>query len=435
MSNACWLAPDEQRETLDTLLQYPGLLKWDNERRLPLKSGGFTDVYVNLRDARGYPEANEYLAQLYLNPVVRLRPDRLAEVPDSVSCFAGPLSIKSRIPYITIREKPKEGRVAKATIIGNFRYGERITALDDVITDGTSKFPVWDECLANGLRLTKLVVLVDRQQGWRKKFDERGMKWDVWPGMTLHDVRGHLIRRGLMQRCSQTAEERNKIILALDKLSWEEILPIADELRPTGCILKVNDLARDAGGAWIVPNLSVYGRTMLDFKLHDIPNTVANDCLRIKQYAPWAITVHASGGKEMMQAAVKTLEGVPTKVLAVTVLTSLDENTCEEIYRRLPKEQVLALAALANEAGCHGLVCSPEEASFLKPQYPSMLIVTPGVRSLGVDTQDQKRIKTPAGAIEAGADYVVGGRQFLNAKNPVVEVKRVHEEELGVKLG
>jgi hypothetical protein len=97
-----------------------------------------------------------------------------------------------------------------------------------------------------GLNVDGLVVLVDRQQGWKEKFSENGIILPVWPGMTLHDVRKLLISDfGVMQRCSAEAEERNCIIVALDGKSWEEALPIVDRLRPTGAILKVNDLLFD----------------------------------------------------------------------------------------------------------------------------------------------------------------------------------------------
>ena len=430
---SCWLSSEEQGEVADLLLRYPGMIKFDNKRQLPLKSGGKTDIYINLRNVRSYPELLGPLARTYANPLFRLNPKRFTEVPDSMSPIAAVLAQITGIPYFTIRGEAKEGRVTQGNRIGDANYGETITVIDDVITDGASKIMAWEECQRSGLRLTKLIVLVDRQQGWQKRFAE--MKWDIRAGMTLHDMRRHLIGRGLMERCSQQNEQNSKLVLALDKFSWDEILPIVDPLRPMGCILKVNDLARELGADWLVPNLSVYGRVMLDFKLYDIPNTVANDCARIKKYSPWAVTVHASGGVKMMKAAVKALEGSGTKVLAITVLTSFDEKTCEEVYHSLPKDQVLVLAALANEAGCQGVVCSPQEASLLRPLYPSMLLVTPGVRSPGVDTHDQERVLTPAGAIEAGADYIVGGRQFLKeVKDPVAEVMRVHKDELGITL-
>src|SRR5258708_5248006 len=99
---------------------------------------------------------------------------------------------------------------------------------------------------------------------------------------------------------------------------------------------------------------------MVDLKGHDIPNTVANTCSLLRDQNAWAVTIHASGGAKMIQAAVKALEGTSTYVLAVTVLTSMKDE-CEEVYGRLPLEQVRKLAAIAAEKGAHGFVCASEE--------------------------------------------------------------------------
>lgn len=412
------------------MLEYQ-LVKFSNGRDLPLKSGGKTDVYINLRDARNNPRAIALIAQAFENPLRRLNPDRFIEVPDSVSCFAGPLSIALNMKYITVREKPKEGRVAKAASIGSAPFGSSAVILDDVVTDGESKIVPFFEAEAMGLRVQNLVVLVDRQQGWKKKFAERGVNLSVWPGMTLHDMRKLLISDfGVMQRCNPEIEEKNCIIVALDGKNWEETLAIIDPLRPSGCILKVNDLLFDQGIANLIPDLQVYGRVMADLKCHDIPNTVKNTCERLRKSPPWAVTVHASGGPGMVKAAVDALAGTPTKVLAITVLTSIDPDTSEEIYQRRPLEQVKVLAKMAAENGAHGFVCSPEEAHELKQAYPDNTIVTPGIRSEATPKDDQARISTPRGAKDSGSDYLVMGRQILGAKDPVAEVKRIMLEEL-----
>jgi orotidine-5'-phosphate decarboxylase len=203
-----------------------------------------------------------------------------------------------------------------------------------------------------GFNVRTLVVLVDRQQGWARKFQEAGIPLPVWPGMTLHDVRRILVRDlGLMERCDSRREDGNPIIIALDGKPWEEILPLVDQLSTTGCIFKVNDLMFDRGIDWILPNLSVYGRVMADLKGHDIGATLKNIAKHFLKCPPWAVTVHASGGGEMIRAVVDTLRGTPTKVLAVTVLTSIDPATCEEIYSRLPPEEVKILAAIAAREG------------------------------------------------------------------------------------
>jgi orotidine-5'-phosphate decarboxylase len=426
-----WLTPWERERVIKGLIKY-GLLKWDNGRSLPLKSGGKTDIYINLRDARKNPKALDFVSAQYVNPITRLNPSRFIEVPDSVSCFAPLISVKTGIPYITIREQAKTGRVAKASTIGETgSFGESLCMVDDVVTDGASKIIPNKECLRMLPEEITLVVLVDRQQGWQEKFKEEGISMPVWAGMTLHDVRRYLIENGIMERCDRALEAENPLIIGLDGKSWDEILPYIDVLRTSGCILKVNDLLMNKGIENLIPDLQVYGRVMADLKENDIPNTVKNITKHLLPYPPWAVTVHANGSEEMVRAAVKNLEGTATKVLAVTVLTSIDPKTCKEIYTRLPREQVRALARIGYRAGAHGFVCSAEEVAELKKDYPKAVFVVPGTRSEGVDKGDQKRSGTPAKAMEDGADYLVMARQILDAPNPVAEVMRVLKEELG----
>lgn len=434
LSEHPWLTPWEHEEVIRTLLRF-GLIKYNNARNLPLKSGGKTDIYINLRDARKHPQAIEFIAELYANVLRRLGIDQFAEVPDAVSCFAGVIATKTGLPYLTLREKAKEGRVAKADVVGDALPGERVATIDDVITDGQSKLAPYNKCVSMGLNVQPHIVLVDRQQGWKKKFRELGITAGVWPGMTLHDVRKFLIQSGLMERCSPEVEAKNKIIVALDGKNWEQILAIVDPLRTTGCILKVNDALFDLGIRELLPNLGVYGRIMADLKSHDIKTTVLNIAKHLLPCPPWAMTVHASGHTDMVKAAVETLKNTPTKVLAVTVLTSLKPGTCEEVYVEQPPEVVKKLAALAHAGGAHGFVCSPLETSMLRGIYPQSVIVNPGVRSPGADVHDQARVDTPANTISLGADFIVSGRQIIEADDPVNEVKRIHREELHIDLG
>ncbi len=427
--SSSWLFPEEQAEIVRQLLRF-GLLKFDNQRKLPLKSGGNTDVYINLRDARNNPEAISFIAELFAAPLRRLQLDRFVEVPDSVSCFAGPIAMETGLPFLTIRGEAKEGRVANAKIIGAPKVGDKVAIMDDVITNGASKIGPIQKCHELGLDPEALVVLVDRQQGWKEVLAKQGIQVPVWAGMTLDDVRRHLIQSGMMQRCDPEVEKKNPIIAALDGKDWETILPIIDPLRTTGCILKVNDLLFDQGIANLLPRLATYGRVMADLKLHDILNTVGNIAKRLLACPPWAVTVHGSGGKDMIKTAVDLLKPVGTKVLVVTVLTSFDKKTCKEVYTRLPAEQVAKLARLAYLAGADGLVCSPQEVAELRRKYRNMLLVTPGIRSVGEDAGDQKRTGTPEQAITNGADHLVMGRQILGKDDPVAEVHRLLDEEL-----
>jgi len=430
ISFAPWLTPEERFNVIEGLIKYD-LIKWDNERKLKLKKGGETDIYANLRNARNMPKASGFVARVFANPIFRLNPKRFVEVPDAVTPFSSRISEFTNVPYFTVRKEVKEGRVADAKISGECFPGESVCIYDDVITDGQSKLGPYQECLARDLKLLPLVVLIDRQQGWKQKFASLGINMDVWPGMYLHDVRRHLIENQYMERCDPDIENKNPLIIALDGLDWEQILPLLDPLRTSGCIFKANDLLFNKGFEWIVPNLQVYGRVMLDPKWFDIKNTLINLAKHVTRNPPWAVTVHASAAKEAIRAAVKILEDTSTKILAVTVLTSFDEATCEEVYVRQPWEQVKALARIADKAGAHGLVCSPQEVRELRNLYPRMTLVIPGVRSPGVDPNEQSRVDTPINTMENGADYIVGGRQFTQNSNPIIEVRRVLKEELG----
>lgn len=429
-----WLSPEEQEQLVAALVKF-GIIKISNKRDLPLKSGGMTDIYINLRDMRSHPQLTSFLADLFRNPLQRLKLDRFVEVPEGVSGLAGAISVRTGLPYVTVREEEKPGRVVKGKLIGELNAGERVAIIDDVITDGASKIAAYRECVRHGVN-PSLVVLVDRQQGWPGKFSVNRVDMPVWAGITLHDIRQHLIQNfGLMERCDPEVEAKNPIIVALDGQPWDVFLPMVDRLRTTGCIFKVNDLLHDPSHRDIVGKLSTYGRVMVDFKAHDIPNTVANTC---RQYMganpPWAVTIHASGGEEMIHSALDACRNTGTKVLVVTVLTSIDPATSQEVYSRRPKEEVDKLAEIAHDACAHGIVCSPEEVRRLKKKYPDMLYVIPGIRSEGQAQQDQKRISTPAEAIKRGANHIVMGRQIFKAADPVAEVHRILSSELNIAL-
>lgn len=430
-----WLDPVEQKEVVAALIRW-NLLKFSDGREFVLKSGKRADIYVNLRDARSTPEAMEVISELYTNPLRRLRLDQFFEVPDSVSCFAPLIARKLKCGYITVREQAKASRVVKGIMIGHAPRGARVPGIDDVITDGASKIVPYRECIKAGFNVPGLVVLVDRQEGWQKTFADEKINMPVWAGMTIHDVRRFLISDfRVMERCDPEVEEKNPIIVGLDGTTWEEILPVIDELRPTGCILKVNDLLLAKDADWLLPNLLVYARRiMADCKGLDVATTLKNYAKVLLRTPPWALTVHASGGEDMMRTVVQAFKDTPTKILAVTVLTSFDEKTCQEIYTRIPFEQVCVLARIAHRAGVHGFVCSPEEALELRTRYPGKEIVTPGVRSPGVASGVQKRVNTPKEAIEWGATKIVMTSQVLTAANPVLEVRRVLTEELGITV-
>lgn len=156
----------------------------------------------------------------------------------------------------------------------------------------------------------------------------------------------------------------------------------------------------------------------LDLKLHDIPNTVAKAIRALYHLNPAVLTVHAAGGKEMMAAA-KEAAPPGTKVVGVTVLTSLDQDDLASIgLRASAARQVERLTELAREAGIDGIVCSGEEVKAARAIWPDGFFVVPGVRPTGADLADQKRVVTPAQAIDDGASILVVGRPITEAPNP-----------------
>jgi len=161
------------------------------------------------------------------------------------------------------------------------------------------------------------------------------------------------------------------------------------------------------------------GRIFLDLKLHDIPNTVAGAVRSALELGADYLTVHAGGGPAMLEAAARAADG-RLAILAVTVLTHLDAGELERLA--LPgsaAERALAWARLAREAGCAGIVCSPQELALLRGELPRPFrLVTPGIRPAGAEAGDQRRTATPAAALAAGADLLVIGRPLTQAADP-----------------
>lgn len=190
------------------------------------------------------------------------------------------------------------------------------------------------------------------------------------------------------------------------------------------------------------PSLLSMGREMgldvfLDLKLHDIPNTVAKAVESAAKHGVQFLTVHASGGRKMLEAAAKAAPPGMT-ILAVTVLTSLTARDLREMNvdgdgacsdEELPGTHVRCLAKMAWESGVRGFVCSPLEVASLRADLgPEAVLVVPGVRPAGSDTGDQARIATPADAVKSGASYIVVGRPILDAKDPVKAAREIAEE-------
>jgi len=219
------------------------------------------------------------------------------------------------------------------------------------------------------------------------------------------------------------------IIVALDYADEKQVWALVDQLDPALCRLKVGKELFTACGANIVKQLIAKGFSVfLDLKFHDIPNTVAHACKVAADLGVWMVNVHALGGLTMMQAAKEAIESYDTLLIAVTVLTSLDEADLKRIgINQPPSALAQRLALLAQEAGLDGVVCSSQEARLLRAACGvQFCLVTPGIR-LATDAQgDQKRIVTPAQAIKNGSDYLVIGRSITQSESPIEKLNSIY---------
>jgi orotidine-5'-phosphate decarboxylase len=219
----------------------------------------------------------------------------------------------------------------------------------------------------------------------------------------------------------------NPICAALDFGSWKEAEPFARAVAPEVGMLKVGLELFAAEGPFAVRAAAALGRPVfLDLKLHDIPNTVEGAARSAARSGAALLTVHASGGAEMVRAAVRGA-GPGVTVLAVTVLTSLDAAALEAVGLAGPPEAaVVRLARLAAAAGAGGLVCSPHEVAAVRAAAGKRaLLVVPGVRPAGAAKGDQARVATPAEAVGAGADVIVLGRPLRDAADPAGAARAV----------
>ena len=223
----------------------------------------------------------------------------------------------------------------------------------------------------------------------------------------------------------------SRLIIALDFPTAEQALAFVKPLDPQQCKLKVGFELFVAAGPDFVRALVQQGfAVFLDLKFHDIPNTVASACKAAAQLGVWMINVHASGGAKMMQAAQQALQGFenPPKLIAVTVLTSMDKAQLSGTgVNADPDQQVLHLARLAADSGLDGVVCSAQEAGLLRKALgDDFLLVTPGIRPEGSDQGDQSRVMTPAQARDAGVSYVVVGRPITQGADPLAVIAQIN---------
>lgn len=233
-------------------------------------------------------------------------------------------------------------------------------------------------------------------------------------------------------------DAKERLIVALDVDTKEEVEYLVQELKDDIGMFKVGlQLYTSMGNEIISFIKGLGGRIFLDLKLHDIPNTVSETVRVLTKQGVDMLNVHSQGGGEMMRLAketsMKTAEELgikPPLLIAVTILTSLGDPETREIgYVKTPQEMVVHLGKLTQESGLDGVVCSPLEAGLIRESCgDSFITVTPGVRPMGEDIGDQKRITTPGKAIAGGSTYIVVGRPITKAKDVKAAARAIVDE-------
>jgi orotidine-5'-phosphate decarboxylase len=222
---------------------------------------------------------------------------------------------------------------------------------------------------------------------------------------------------------------KNPICVALDTPDVAKAKALARALKPHAGYMKIGMEFFYANGATGYDSVAAEGLPIfLDLKLHDIPNTVEQGLTSLMRLAtpPAIVNVHAQGGLAMMQAARKAVPQT-TKLIAVTILTSLSDEDCRQTGHDLGTAALAErLAVLTHEAGLDGIVCSPHDLQAIRKRLPrSFFTIVPGIRPEGIGAQDQKRIATPKAAVDAGADILVIGRAITGAADPVAACQQI----------
>jgi orotidine-5'-phosphate decarboxylase len=225
-----------------------------------------------------------------------------------------------------------------------------------------------------------------------------------------------------------------QIIVALDFADENSTMRMLELIDPAVCRVKIGKELFTRYGPQLVKRIQDANfEVFLDLKFHDIPKTVAGAVSAAADLGVWMTNVHASGGKSMLEAARKALPANTTKLVAVTVRTSLAAQDLEAVGSAwFPEEQVLRLAHMTADCGLDGVVCSAREIELLRHNLPQeFLLVTPGIRPLGDNPGDQKRIETPARALAKGANYLVIGRPITQAADPALKLRELIQEISG----
>ena len=215
------------------------------------------------------------------------------------------------------------------------------------------------------------------------------------------------------------------IIVAVDETQLENFQNVVDSLDNDLCMIKIGSVSFNALGHQAISYASNKGfKIFLDLKLHDIPNTVKKSIKGLVSLPIDMMTIHTSGGLEMMKAAKNAVDGTDIKIFGVTALTSLSDEDTSLIFKRTAADQVNTMLDLAEQAGIDGVVCSPHELS-LVTKRESLLSITPGIR-LKDSNDDQNRVMTPIDALKQGANFLVIGRPITEAKNIKEALLEIH---------
>ena len=215
------------------------------------------------------------------------------------------------------------------------------------------------------------------------------------------------------------------IIVAVDETKLGNFQSVVDSLDSDLCMIKIGSVSFNALGHQAISYASNKGfKIFLDLKLHDIPNTVKKSIKGLVSLPIDMMTIHTSGGLEMMKTAKKAVDGTDIKIFGVTALTSLSDEDTSLIFKRTAAEQVNTMLDLAEQAGIDGVVCSPHELS-LVTKRESLLSITPGIR-LKDSNDDQNRVMTPKDALKQGANFLVIGRPITEAKNIKEALLEIH---------
>lgn len=226
--------------------------------------------------------------------------------------------------------------------------------------------------------------------------------------------------------------EMDRLIVALDVFSFDEMTEIVDSVGETVSCYKIGHQLFTSEGPKVIEYLRKREKkVLLDLKLHEISNSVAQAIRSAAKHGVNSITVHASGGRGMLEAAVLAASEFPDmQILALTVVTGLDDADLKELgINSNVTDQVVRLAELALSSGCQGVIASANEVALLRENLGSeFLIITPGIRPAGVDVNDQVRVNTPKQSIVSGASAIIVGRPITQSKNPALVVAQITNE-------